>query len=57
MENVISLVRRELKRELEAHEVAILKLAYDYGRAEAISRAQSVLPILKRRQAEEVLKA
>ena len=56
MQHVIAQVKTELKRDLHEHEIQILKVAYDFGRADAIQKAQEVLPILKRRAAEEAIK-
>lgn len=53
MDNAIKQARATLKRELEDHELEIIKLAYGYGRADAISKASEVLPMLKRREAKE----
>lgn len=55
MQHVIAQVKTELKRDLHEHELEMLKVAYDFGRADAISKAQEVLPQLKRRVAEEAL--
>ena len=55
MKHVIEQVEAELKRELEAHERTIIEVAYQFGQADAISKAQSILPILKRRAAEALL--
>ena len=39
MEHIIAQVKTELKRELHEHELEILRMAYDFGRADAISKA------------------
>lgn len=55
MEHVVTHLEKELKRKLEAHEMEILKVSYQFATADTISRAQKALPILKRREAEALL--